>query len=334
MDRHRLVGIALVILSAFAFGAGGLFAKPAYAAGLDWLTFLAWRFAIGAALAWAALLVRTGGRQAIRALPRRTAFTASALGVLYVGNAGAYYAALETVPLALGAIIVYVYPPIVAVLASRFGQPLRGLRSWGALGLALVGVVLAVGGIDPGAPVPIEGLLLALAAPVIYAVWIVLSARVGGERRGRTGDAGGGDDEATGAGAQEYGALAISSTAVALVILALATRTPLAPASIPADAWIPIVGIGVISTFVAILTFYAGTRRVGAAQASLLSTVEPVFTITLAALILGDRLEPVQLLGAALILVAVLIAQTGRRAALGTADAGPAVPAGAALADD
>jgi drug/metabolite transporter (DMT)-like permease len=56
---------------------------------------------------------------------------------------------------------------------------------------------------------------------------------------------------------------------------------------------------------------YAGARRVGAARASLISTVEPIYTITLAALLLGESLAPIQLLGGALILGGVLLAETG-----------------------
>ncbi len=47
VDRTRATGIALVVISAVAFGSGGLFAKPVYATGVDWLTLMAWRFAIG-----------------------------------------------------------------------------------------------------------------------------------------------------------------------------------------------------------------------------------------------------------------------------------------------
>jgi hypothetical protein len=49
VDRARLVGIALVVMSAIAFGSGGLFARPVYATGVDWLTLMAWRFLIAGA---------------------------------------------------------------------------------------------------------------------------------------------------------------------------------------------------------------------------------------------------------------------------------------------
>jgi drug/metabolite transporter (DMT)-like permease len=78
-------------------------------------------------------------------------------------------------------------------------------------------------------------------------------------------------------------------------------------------AWPSVVAIGFLASFLAIQAFYAGARRLGAAQAALLSTVEPATIVALAWLVLGQRLEPVQLLGAALIMVSVVVAQTAPR---------------------
>jgi drug/metabolite transporter (DMT)-like permease len=106
----------------------------------------------------------------------------------------------------------------------------------------------------------------------------------------------------------------MTATAATYWISAIAVGRPVFPAEIPAGAWFGLVGVGVVSTFIAIQTFYAGTQRVGAAQAALISTIEPVWTISLAALLLGESLQPVQLAGGALILLGVLLAQTGPRA--------------------
>ena len=88
-------------------------------------------------------------------------------------------------------------------------------------------------------------------------------------------------------------------------------------AQIPPEAWFGLFGVGVVSTFIAIQTFYAGAQRIGAAQASLISTVEPIWTIVLAYLLFGFTLTPVQLVGGALIIAGVLLAQTGPAARSG-----------------
>ncbi len=307
VDRTRAAGIALVVVSAIAFGSGGLFAKPVYALGVDWLTLMAWRFAIGGGLAWLVLAFRPSSRRALRALPRRTVLGAVGLGVLYVGNTATYYAGLETMPLGLSALIVYLYPPIVAVLALRLGMPLEGRRAWTALGIAVLGVALAVGGIDPSDPPPVQGILLILAAPIIYAVWIILAARLSGERSDRVGS-----DADDGAAASAIGAVMLTSTAVVYWIVALGIGHPVLPATIPSEAWPGIVGVAIVAGFIPVQAFYAGAQRIGAAQASLVSTIEPLWTIIAAGVIYGERLEPIQLVGGALIMSGVLLSQTGR----------------------
>jgi len=308
MDRRRAAGIALVLVSAAAFGSGSLFAQPVYAAGVDWMVLSAWRFLFGASLTWFFLLASRERRAGLGLLlrDRRGTLAAIGLGLLYIGNSGTYYAALETVSPSLAALVVYLYPALVAVLSLRFGQRLSGRRAWAALGISLVGVVLAVGGIDPNEDVPVTGLLLAFASCFIYAVWVILAARLSGENRESVAA-----DSDRSASATAQVALIISSTAVAYWILALVTGRPVGPALIPVQAWPGLLGVGVGATFIAIQTFYAGARRVGAAQASLISTAEPIWTIALASILFGIALTPVQLVGGALILIGVVIAQTG-----------------------
>jgi drug/metabolite transporter (DMT)-like permease len=306
MDRRRATGIALVLVSAAAFGSGSLFAQPVYAAGVDWMTLSAWRFLFGASLTWVFLLISTERRRGLRGMDRRAILAAIGLGVLYVGNSGTYYAALETVSPSLAALVVYCYPAIVAVLSLRFGRRLSGRRAWLALAISLVGVVLAVGGIDPAVSPPVTGLLLAVASSVIYAVWVILAARLSGERR----EAVAVDVDDNGSATASV-ALIISATAVVYWIMALGTGRPVLPSEIPSSAWIGLVGVGVGATFIAIQTFYSGARRVGAAHAALISTAEPIWTIALASILFSIVLTPVQLLGGVFIIIGVLVAQTG-----------------------
>jgi drug/metabolite transporter (DMT)-like permease len=304
MDRRHLVGIVLVLVSACAFGSGGLFAQPVYDTGVGWQTLSAWRFGFGALCAWLWCLAWSERRRGLRLLNRRAVVVALALGVLYTGNSGTYYAGLETVPVSLAALIVYIYPALVAVLSLRYGRRLEGRRAWFALALALVGVALALGGIPNDALPPISGLVLIVISPVIYAIWIVLSARLAGERRESVGDV-----TDAGADAAAATALMMTGTAVTYWVSGLVTGVPLAPADIPSAAWPGLVGVGVVATFIAIQTFYAGARRVGAAQAALVSTIEPLWTIALAAVLFQESLAPAQILGGALIILGVLVAQ-------------------------
>jgi drug/metabolite transporter (DMT)-like permease len=250
-------------------------------------------------------------RAALRRLGRREALIAVGLGIWYTGNAGTYYAGLETVPAALAGVLVYLYPAIVAVLSIRFVTRLAGRRPWLALGVASIGVILALGGIDLATAPPASGLILILASPLIYAGWIILSARLAGERSDRLAHESQGTGQADDAAVAS--ALMISATAAVFVTGAITTGRQLLPSEMPPSAWPYLGAMGFASTFLAIQTFYAGARRIGAAQAALVSTVEPLIIVSLAALFLNETLAPIQLLGAGLIIVGVLIAQTGDR---------------------
>lgn len=315
IGRERALGVALVVISACGFGSGALLAKPIYGAGVDWLTLLAWRFLFAALISWAWLLLWPSQRRALSGVSRRRVAVLVLLGVLYTGNSGTYFAGLETVSASLAALIVYLYPALVAVMSIRFGRRLEGRRAWTALVLATAGVALAVGGIEPATAPPIEGLLLIVASPIVYAVWIILSARLGGERPTLDRAAVAPHDSETTAQPERTdpapaAAIMVTATAVAWWIAALGAGRPVLPDQIPGDAWLPLLGLGFVATALAIQTFYAGARRIGAAQASLVSTVEPVYTITLATILFGEMLGPMQVLGGCLVIGGVLIAQS------------------------
>ena len=65
--------------------------------------------------------------------------------------------------------------------------------------------------------------------------------------------------------------------------------------------------IVIIATVVPVATFLAGLERIGPTNAALLSTLEPAVTVVLAALLLGESLKPISLVGGSLILLAVVL---------------------------
>jgi drug/metabolite transporter (DMT)-like permease len=312
MDRRRALGIVLVVIAGASFASGSIFATLGYREGLDWLTLLWWRFLIGAGLAWLWVAAAASRRASIRGLSRRQLAVTLGLGAVYCGNAGTYYAGIETVPASLAGVVVYIYPVFVAILSLRFATRLPGRRPWFALGLAAIGIVLALGGVTVGGDVSVTGILLILASAAIYSVWIVLSARLSGERRDRLGSETPADAPAA-RDAAGTTAVMMTATATAFAAMAVVSGRSLDPASVPSAAWPYLLGIGLIASFLAIQALYAGARRIGAAQAALISTTEPVFIVALSFVVLDQRLAPIQLVGAGLILVGVVIAQTSPR---------------------
>ena len=312
MDRRVAVGIGLVVISAAGYGSGSILAAPIYATGVDWLTLVGWRFMIGAALGWLWVLGSPHRRAVLRLMTRRQIAVALGLGALFIGNSGTYYAGLESVPAALAGVVVYTYPVIVAVLSLRFATRLPGRRPWIAAGLAVAGSALALGGIDVADAPPVGGLVLVFLSSFIYSVWIILSARLSGERRDHL--ASDSTEAATTAGdAAVTTTVMMTATGAVYFVAALVLGRPLDPAAVPASAWPAIVAVAIVASFLAIQTFYAGARRIGAARAALTATVEPLVIVTLAWIFLDQTLAPIQLVGAALIVLGVVIAQTSPR---------------------
>ena len=66
-------------------------------------------------------------------------------------------------------------------------------------------------------------------------------------------------------------------------------------------------GIIVVSTIIPVVTFLAGLERIGPTNAAMLSTIEPIITVLLAAWLFGDKLLPIVMVGGGLILVAVIL---------------------------
>jgi drug/metabolite transporter (DMT)-like permease len=71
--------------------------------------------------------------------------------------------------------------------------------------------------------------------------------------------------------------------------------------------WVIIGSMALVATVLPVVTFLAGLERIGPTNAAMLSTLEPVVTVALAAWLLGEMLKPVTLLGGGLILVAILL---------------------------
>jgi drug/metabolite transporter (DMT)-like permease len=279
-------GVALVALSGASFGALAIFARIAYAHGADPLTVLTVRFVIAGACM--VLVMRVGGHR----FPRGRTLVALALlgGVGYVVESLAYFYALTVASAALVALLLYLYPAIVTVLAALvYKQRLTRLKIT-ALVVALAGTALTIGELGGGRPL---GIVLGVAAAVSYAVYILLSSRVG----------------------PRAGAIPAATVIMLAAAVSLGTATAIRGPSFPTApaGWIAIVALALISTVVAIVAFFAGLERIGPAEASTVSTVEPVVTVALAAAVLGESITVVQVVGGTLILVAVVIlAQAGR----------------------
>ncbi len=279
-----VLGVGLCLLSATAFGLAALFGKECFAAGFSVSSMLAGRFAIAALVFWAIVAIRRP------ALPGpRVLLTCLALGGLgYAVQAACYFSALTRIDASLVGQILYVYPAIVLVLALALRRERASRRKVTALVCSLSGLVLLLGYAGSNGPVAPAGVLLAFCSALTYALYITVA-------NGLPEDV----------DVYLLSALVCSSAAVSVSVFGLSTATLRAP-SLP-SGWLWLAPLALISSVVSIGCFLAGLRLVGASTAAILSCLEPVVTAASAIAVFGDRVNAGQLVGAAVVLAAVVL---------------------------
>jgi drug/metabolite transporter (DMT)-like permease len=292
---RRRAGMAMVVASALSFGAMAILARIALASGVDTLTLLALRFAFAATLML--LIARVRGATWPRGRMLGIVVAMGAIG--YGGQAFTFLTGLTLAPAGLIALLLYLHPAMVAVLSAIFLHERLTASKLAALAIALAGMLLTVAPTLAGAGVGSypdigTGISFGVAAAAIYAVYIVIGARIG-----RT------------VAALPMATIVIASAGAVFVAAALA-HGPQWPATV--SGWLAILGIAVVSTVIAITLFFGGLERIGPTRASTLSTIEPLFTVLLAAAVLDESIALQQLFGGALILAAVImLARAGER---------------------
>jgi drug/metabolite transporter, DME family len=296
---HELVGAGLVVLAAICFGTLGPLSRFAEEAGVDSLTLVTWRAALGAAVMtlFVAARAAAGGARPVRlrALPVRDRAFITAAAVANTLLNFSVFVAFERITIALALLVFYLYPAIVAVVSAVwFGERLDRLR-WAALGLSLTGLVLVLAG-DASGIGRVDGLGIGLAfVGALAQVFYVLAARYGFARV-----------PAPQAAAMTMGGATILYLGIAVLgggLTALATPTTSVPA-----LW-PVVVAGVIGAGIPTVSYITGIRRLGPSRAAILATLEPVIGVALAAALLQEQPTPLQVGGGALILVAAVVLQ-------------------------
>jgi drug/metabolite transporter (DMT)-like permease len=286
LDR---AGLALCLVSAAGFGSLAIFGKQAYAGGLGVIGVLTMRFAVAAPLlVGLALLARRSLRVGWPVGLRLLAMG----GIGYAVQATLFFNALTRISAGLASLLLYLYPALVTAGAVGLGRSRLDRATVGGLALSLAGIVLVLG--LPGERLDGLGVALGLAAACWYTLYILV-----GEYLLR--------------GVDPLAASAYVATGAACSFLAWsAVGGGLLPDGATPSAYAAGVAMAVVGTAVAIAAFLAGLARVGSAWASIVSSLEPVFTVALGVAVLGDRLGPGKVAGGvAVVAGAVLVPLLG-----------------------
>ncbi len=282
----RFIGTAQVLLSTFCFGAIGTFAKLAYATGLDSSLLLTLRFLVAALVMWTYYLLFN--RDAVR-IGKRELMVCAGLGLAGYGIFSTLtFKAFETIPASITGLIFFSYPVFVVLIDWLISRDRVELQKWMGAAATLAGIAVGVLGTLAG-NLSI-GILLAAGAAAWYAAYVVTSRRLLYDLNPQT--------------------VALYVTSFAVIGFWLMNGSVLAQLpTVSPRGWIFVVLIAVVSTVMALLSFFSGLEKLGSSEASQLGSFELVVSLSLAALVLGESITLPVVGGTALIFSGIVMSQ-------------------------
>ena len=277
-----LFGVVLLLISGLGFTGGVLIAKMAMNEGMDvntsnvlryfWATFLLW--------VWQKIISKPRG-----IMPRER-YAALILGIAVFLMGIGYLGATQYIPVSLAVLIFYTGPFFIIII-SRFTEkePITALRLT-AICMAFFGLILIMG-IKTTGPLPIRGILLGFTAALGMALFVTLSSLT-----------------IRNASPQTVNLYSLFSGTLLFGLFLYIIGGP--SGTITLSGLLKLIASG-LSIAIGYITFFSGLKIIGPVRASILLNAEPVYTIALAALFLGERLSSIQFLGAALVITSIIL---------------------------
>jgi drug/metabolite transporter (DMT)-like permease len=280
-----MLPLAPGIAAGTALGISDVLVKIVLATGSDVLTMLSFRSVVG--LAFVATWLRYGKKPSADV---RVRWISMGIGIMFAGLIFCLFKAIEAIDVPTAVLSYFTYPLLTGLTASLAGlEPLRWKGVLCALaaffGLAIMidahPAVLAFAGVAYalGAACCSTGVLL-----------VTRACLIGADARLTTWYS------------------MISSTAV-FVAVSLATQTWNPPQT--TLGWVLLVALS-LTTTAAILFVFISTVRIGPFRTALIMNLEPLTATILSVLLLGEVMSPIQGIGSAIMLAALIAFQLWR----------------------
>lgn len=282
--KQKKLGLIIMVLAAITFGLGAILMKLLLdSTGLFPGHIAVWRFAITAPLIWLVYLVRGSSDRLVPEHPWRFL----GLGVVFSLASFSALFALERLPSSLYVIILYIYPSMVSVYSLVTGRTVPKLL-WIGLPLTFIGLVLTAYDFNATVAIDFVGFLITLFNAFAVAAYMILSEKVFN----------GVSERLLGTNWVMTGAMIFGL----LMIPVFGVRFPET-----ARGWALLLSLGIFGTLIPILAMNISLQLLGAARGSVIVTLQPVTTILISTLFLGETLSLQQWLGGALVIVAILL---------------------------
>lgn len=244
------------------------------------------------------LLVGRRGWQRIE-LPRPDLIQCLILGMLGVAASNYfYYVAIQKTSVAIAIVLQYTAPVWVLLYVVARGQQRLTLQKIAAVAVAITGIALTIGivGMPSRLRVDAGGLTAAMLASFSFAFY-----NVGGHRILAHHD--------------RWRVLVWTLASASLFWLFVNPPWKVATAHYTPAQWGFLFIFSMISVLGSFSLYFLGLQYLEPSRAIIASCLEPVFSILLAAVLLGEGVRPVQVLGIVLVLSAIVIVQVPGKSA-------------------
>ena len=291
-DRdQRALGRWLVFLATVFWGGTATLARSVFRdGGVPAQTAVELRIVIAVSLLLGWLLARNRAALRIDRADRSRLVVLGLFGVAAVQ--GTYYYSIAKLGVGLAILLQYVAPSLIVLWEMARGlKPSPAMIA--AVVLALAGTALLVSGVDRShVHASAIDWCVGASSSVIFAFYVLASKRLVARYPPET-------------------VLVYTFAIAALFWMCITPPWRILAAHYPASMWLRFAVLGVFSTLVPFRCFYAGLKRLPAAEAGVIATAEPVVAIVSAFLFLGEGLRPGQMLGGVLVIVAAVLASHG-----------------------
>ncbi|MEQ1785600.1 MAG: EamA family transporter [Acidimicrobiales bacterium] len=310
------LGVAAAAIAALLFGVNGTVSKLALEAGIPSTRLVQLR-SLGAALCLLVVVLVTRPRSL--AVDRRELGFLVVAGVVGIGLVQwLYFVAIARLPVGIALLLEYLAPVFVALWVRFARREAVRPRIWGALALCLVGLAV-VAEVWSGLTLDGIGVLAGLAAAVSLAAYYL------------TGEHGLGRRDPLSLAAWTFAAAAVFWS-VLRPPWTFAWSTLGDPVALPGPFDGREVPLGLLVASIIVLGTvvpYAGVlvaiRHLGSTRTGLLGMAEPVTSAVIAWVVLSEALSTMQLVGGAVVIVGILVAETARPIPV-AAGADPPIP--------
>ncbi|MCY6369472.1 DMT family transporter [Clostridium ganghwense] len=285
MDRNKITGTLLVIISAMTFGSLPLFSNFAYAQGIPVSTLLFLRFFTASLILWPYVLIKK--------LPFKTSkyvfghlLLISFIG--YASSASGLFYAYKYISSSLATIIIYCYP-IIVVGYEMFSSKKIDYKKIFCLLITLLGLVLVV----CTGPIKMNwtGILLAFISAVGYAYFCI-----GLEKK-----------ETQTLNSIVISTYVMSSCMIVYFLQCIITKQTLLPPNTKSFSYAVILGI--LCSIVPTVTLYEGVKKIGVGTSVIISTFEPLFVCILGVIFLNEIVTSNMIIGGLLVIFSLMLLQ-------------------------